>query len=85
VAGQRDQPVIADAPGVVLRRGQDGQERVGEQGQDGPPVPGRPAADLMLIQGSQFLAGGEPVLSQPPLMPVKEKWSLSFRAHPGRY
>ena len=38
VAGQRDQLVFVRAAGVVLGGGQDGQERVGEQGQDGPPV-----------------------------------------------
>ena len=29
-------------------------------------MPGGPAADLVLVQGGQFLAGGEPVLDLPP-------------------
>ena len=77
VTGQREELVLMSGSG--LGRGQDGQERVGEQGQDGPAVPGSPVADLVLVQG------GEPVLSQPPLMPVKNKWSLAFRRIPGRY
>ena len=40
--------------------------RMGEQGQDGPPVPGGPGPDLVLVQGGQFLAAGEPVLDLPP-------------------
>ena len=64
VAGQRDQ--LGGRAGRRLGRGQDGQERVGEQGQDGPAVPGGPAADLVLVQGGQFLAGSEPVLDLPP-------------------
>jgi hypothetical protein len=38
---------------------------MGEQGQDGPPVPGGPGADLVLVQGGQLLAAGEPVLDFP--------------------
>ena len=49
-----------------LGRGQDGQERVGEQRQDGPPVPGGPAPDLVLVQGGELLAASEPVLDLPP-------------------
>lgn len=66
VAGQRDQLVVVRAGAIKLGRGQDGQERVGEQGQGGPAVPGGPAADLVLVQGGEFLAGGEPVLDLPP-------------------
>ena len=66
MAGQRDQLVLAWPAAAGLCGGQDGQERVGEQGQDGPPVPGGPAADLVLVQGGQFLSGGEPVLDFPP-------------------
>jgi len=66
VAGQRDQLVVPQLAATGLGGGQDGQERVGEQGQDGPAVPGGPAADLVLVQGGQFLAGGEPVLDSPP-------------------
>ena len=46
VTGQRDELVLI---GGGLGGGQDGQERVGEQGQDGPAVPGGPAADLVLV------------------------------------
>ena len=77
VAGQRDEQVIARVAAAGLGRGQDGQERMGEQGQDCPAVPGGPAADLMLVQTGQFLAGGEPVLNVPLLMPVKRKSSLA--------
>jgi len=50
---------------VGLGGGQHGQERAGEQGQDGPPVPGGPAADLVLVQSGQLLAGSKPVLDLP--------------------
>src|SRR5262245_57035327 len=72
VASQRDQLAIACPAAAGLGGGEDGQERAGEQGQDGPAVPGGPAADLVLVQGGQFLADGESVLNQPPLMPVKQ-------------
>jgi hypothetical protein len=48
-----------------LGRGQDGHERVGEQRQDGPPVPGCPAPDLVLVQGGEFFAASEPVSPSP--------------------
>jgi hypothetical protein len=48
------------APG--LGGGHDGQERVGEHRQDGPPHPGGPGPDLVLVQGSEFLAAGEALL-----------------------
>jgi hypothetical protein len=60
VASQRDQLVIAWARVVSLGGGQYGQECVGEQGQDGPAVPGGPAADLMFVQGGEFLAVANP-------------------------
>ena len=62
VAGQRDQLVLVRAAVVWLGCGHGGQECVGEQGQDGPAVPGGPAPDLMLVQAGEFLAGGEAVL-----------------------
>ena len=77
VAGQRDQLVLTGAAGVRLGGGQDGQEGVGEQGQDGPAVPGGPAADLVLVQGGELLARSEPVLNRPPLMPLKRNPSLA--------
>ena len=85
VAGQRDQLVLASAAGVRLGGGQDGQEGVGEQGQDGPAVPGGPAADLVLGQGGEFLAGGEPIFNRPLLMPLKLDRSPTRCPEPGRY
>ena len=41
------------------------QEGQGEHGQGDPPVPGRPAADLMLIQAGQALPGLEIFLGGP--------------------
>lgn len=63
VAGQRDQLVLARVAAARLGRGQHGHERTGEQGQDDPAVPGGPAPDLVLVQAGEFLADGEPVLS----------------------
>src|SRR5437667_5071421 len=60
MTGQRDQLAVVSAVGAGLGRGQDGQERAGEQGQDGPAMPGRPAADLVLVQGGQVPPSGEP-------------------------
>jgi hypothetical protein len=37
----------------VLAGGGDGQERQCEHGQGGPPVPGGPAADLMLVEAGE--------------------------------
>ena len=65
VAGQRDQRIVRVA-GVRLGGGEDGQECVGEQGKDGPAVPGGPAADLVLVQGGQFLAASKTVPGLPP-------------------
>jgi len=39
----------------------------------------------MLVQAGQPLAGLEILFSQPPLIPVKKKWSLALRAHPEPY
>jgi hypothetical protein len=72
VAGQRDHLVIVRVAVVRLGRGQDGQEGVREQGQDGPAVPGGPAADLVFVQGGEFLPAGEPVLT-------KCRWSTKWR------
>src|SRR4051794_29749481 len=36
-----------------------------EHGQDGPAAPGRPAADLVLVQGGEFLAAGEAFFDLP--------------------
>ena len=65
VAGQRDLPGRCWVAGV-LGAGGNGQERQGEHGQGGPPVPGPPAADLVLIQPGQALASLEVLLGDPP-------------------
>ena len=64
VAGQRDQFRRIRAAGV-LEGGGDGQDRGGEHGEGDPPVPGGPAADLVLIQAGQALAGLEVLLDRP--------------------
>jgi hypothetical protein len=67
VAGQRDQPgrrLLASAFG----NGRHDQEGVGEHGQGDPPIPGAPAAHLMLIQPDQALAGLEAFLNLPSRM-----------------
>lgn len=65
VAGERDLAVGRRSAGA-LGGGGDGQERGGEHGQGDPAVPGVPAADLMLVQAGQSLAGLEVVLHRPP-------------------
>src|SRR2546429_449594 len=64
VAGQRDLVCWCRAAGV-LGGGGDGEEGGGEHGQGGPPVPGVPAADLVLIQPGQPPAGLEILLCGP--------------------
>ena len=84
--GDGDEPW--DAGAVVegaLAGGGDGEEGVGEQADRGPAVPGCPGGDLAAVQPADLLRLLVVFFSQPPLMPVKKKWSLSFRAHPGRY
>jgi hypothetical protein len=61
VAGQRDQFRRAGVAGV-LEGGGGGQG--GGGGRD-PPVPGGPAADLVLIQAGQALSGWEVLLDRP--------------------
>jgi hypothetical protein len=58
VAGQRDLPGWVWVPGV-FGGGGDGEEGAGEHGQRCPPVPGGPAADLVLVESGQALAGLE--------------------------
>jgi hypothetical protein len=43
----------------VFGHGRHHQEGVGEHGKGGPAVPGAPAADLVLVQATQALAGLE--------------------------
>ena len=58
VAGQRDLPDwVRGAEG--FEGGGDGEDGGGEHGQGDPPVPGGPAADLMLVQAGEALAGLE--------------------------
>jgi hypothetical protein len=67
-AGQRDEPQRWWMAGVLGDRGHH-QERVGQHGQDHPPVPGAPAADLVLVQAAQPLAGRERLLHPPTSTP----------------
>jgi hypothetical protein len=56
VAGQRDQPQRRWVAGVLGDRGHH-QEHIRQHGQDHPPIPGAPAANLVLVQAAQPLAG----------------------------
>ena len=67
VAGQRDEPGRW-RPAEVFGHGRYHQEGVGEHGQGDPAVPGAPAAELMLVQADQALAGLEALLNQPSRM-----------------
>src|SRR5215217_3179835 len=64
VTGQWDQPEWWRGSGAVGQGG-DHQEGVSEHGQGGPPIPGAPAADLVLVQADQALAGLEALLNGP--------------------
>ena len=75
VAGERYQGVRRGVVGVFVGA-DDGEEGVGEHGQGDPAGPGRVAADLVLVQSCQALAGLERLFSRPPLMPMK--WNLSL-------
>jgi hypothetical protein len=48
-------------------------------------VPGFPADDLPGVQADGLLGKLVIFFNQPPLMPVKEKSSLAYPGHPGRY
>ena len=58
---------------------------LGEGGQGGVPVDRGPGPGLGLVPAVRVLPGPERNFSQPPLMPLKQKPSLAFRMHPGRY
>jgi hypothetical protein len=58
---------------------------LGEQADRGSAVPGLPADDLSGVQADGLLAELVILFSQPPLMPVKKKWSLALRAYPEPY
>jgi hypothetical protein len=64
VAGQRGQPGRGRVVGGFGDREHD-EERQREHGQGGPPIPGAPAADLMLIQATPAGAGLERLLDPP--------------------
>lgn len=64
VAGQPDQPGRRRVAGR-FGTGGNHQEGVGEHRQGGPAIPGAPAADLMLVQADQALAGLEAFLDGP--------------------
>jgi hypothetical protein len=49
----------------VLKGGGDGEDGSGEHGQGDPPVPGGPAADLVLVEAGEALAGLEVLLDGP--------------------
>ena len=67
VAGQPDQPGRRRVAGLFGSGGHH-QEGVGHHGQGGPAVPGAPAADLVLVQADQALAGLEALLNPPSRM-----------------
>lgn len=53
--------------------GQDGQEGVGEERQNGPAVPGGPAPDLVFVQGGEFFADDEAFLRDSPGAPCSSQ------------
>src|SRR5215211_7504274 len=63
-AGQPDQPMRYRMSGP-LGGGEHRQEGERDHGEGGPAVPGAPAADLMLVQAAQALAGMERFLNGP--------------------
>jgi hypothetical protein len=66
VAGQRDLP--GGGRGVEgFEGGSDGEDGGGEHGEGDPPVPGGPAADLVLVQAGDALAGLEVFLGGRPV------------------
>lgn len=65
VAGQRDQPGGCGSV-VVFVRGDHGEQGVGEHREQGPALPGGPAADLVLVEPSQPLPGLERFFDCPP-------------------
>ena len=84
--GERDQPRVgAGLDGGAGGRGRD--QVVDEQQGPGflPGELGRLAAQRPAGAADGFLQVEERDFSQPPLMPVKNKWSLAFRRIPGRY
>src|SRR5215467_5222979 len=64
VAGQRDL-VCRSGAVCVLEGGGDGEGCGGEHGEGDPPVPGGPAAGLVLVQAGQAFAGLEVLFDGP--------------------
>jgi hypothetical protein len=69
----------------ALPGGGHGEVRAGEQADRGPAVPGGPGGDLAAVEPADLLGQLVIFLSQPPLIPVKKKWSLALRAYPEPY
>src|SRR6266508_3676962 len=67
VAGHRDQARRCRVAGA-FGQGCQHQEGVGEHGKGDPAVPGAPAADLVLVQATQALAGLERLFNAPSRM-----------------
>jgi hypothetical protein len=65
VAGERYEGVWCGVAGVLVGA-DDGEEGMGEHGQGDPAGPGRVAADLVLVQSGQGLAGLERLFHSPP-------------------
>src|SRR5690606_26575401 len=65
VDSQRDQSLCPWWAVGVFARGDGGEDGVGEHGQGGVAVPGRPRADLVLVQADFVLAGAEALLDAP--------------------
>src|SRR5439155_13166309 len=65
VAGQPDQPAAMAAGGWGFGGGHHGEERVSEDRQGAPALPGGPGADLVLVQGDELFACGEGLLDRP--------------------
>lgn len=63
VDGQRDQP--GGGLGLTGCGGGNCEERVDDHRGQGPTVPGGPAADLVLVEGCEFLVRLEVVLDGP--------------------
>jgi hypothetical protein len=96
--GERDHPQVGGRSlvrvgrsgrlGVGAAAEQGGSDRAdGQGGHDQHGVPGDRGieAGLGLAGAEAVLAELEIFFNQPPLMPVKEKSSLAYPGHPGRY
>ena len=64
VTGQPDQAAAAGL-GRWFGGGHDGQERMRQERQGAPALPGDPGPDLVFVEGGEFFAGGEGFLDAP--------------------